>query len=207
MKRFKFLLLVAVITLFYSCRNDIMETQKQYFPDQVGDNWTYRLTGMNDGTIQVIIVGGGKLPNGDSANLWQYTYHFTNVTFIDTVWVTITGNDVSIFDNPCSTCSNMMPYERMYYVLPLIKGNSWHTNVTYGDTTRVLKQLTVNVPSGTFNDVFQLSKIRGHIVNTWTNDTIYFKEHIGLVKFSQNEFSLGPVLGNGVWELESYHIQ
>jgi len=200
-------LLVAVITLFYSCRNDIMVTQKQYFPDQVGDNWTYRLSGVNDGTIQVIIVGGGKLPNGDRACLWQYTYHFTNVTFIDTVWVTITGNDVSIFDNPCSTGSNMMPYERMHYVLPLIKGNSWHTNVTYGDTTRVLKQLTVNVPSGTFNDVFQLSKIRGHIVNTWTNDTIYFKEHIGLVKFSQNEFSLGPVLGNGVWELESYHIQ
>jgi len=27
------------------------------------------------------------------------------------------------------------------------------------------------------------------------------------VKFSQHEFDLGPVTGNGVWELESYHIQ
>jgi hypothetical protein len=44
-------------------------------------------------------------------------------------------------------------------------------------------------------------------VNTWAKDTIYFKEQIGLVKFSQNEFDLGPVMGNGVWELESYHIQ
>jgi len=92
-------------------------------------------------------------------------------------------------------------------MLPFIVGNSWHTNAIYGDTTRVLKQLTVNVPSGTFNDVFQLSKTKGHIVNTWTNDTIYFKEQIGLVKFSQHEFDLGPVTGNGVWELESYHIQ
>lgn len=207
MKQFRFLLLVAVITLFYSCLNDILVTQKQYFPDQVGDNWTYRLSGMNDETIQVAIVGRGKLPNGDSVSLWQYTYHFTNVTFIDTVCVSITGNDVRIFDNPRFTEPGTMPFEKMHYILPFIVGNSWHTPATYGDTTRVLKQLTVNVPSGTFNDVFQLSKVRGHIVNTWTNDTIYFKEQIGLVKFSQNEFDLGPVMGNGVWELESYHIQ
>ena len=207
MKQFGFLIIGCIMLFFCSCRNDILVTQKQYFPDQVGDNWTYRLSGINEGTIQVVIAGRGKLPNGDSASLWQYTYNFTNLTSIDTVWVSISGNDVRIFDNPCSTCTETMPYERMRYVLPLVAGNSWHTNVTYGDTTRVLKQLTVNVPSGTFNDVFQLSKVRGHIVNTWTNDTIYFKEQIGLVKFSQNEFDLGPVMGNGIWELESYHIQ
>ena len=77
----------------------------------------------------------------------------------------------------------------------------------YGDSAKVLNKVNVNVPGGTFNDVFQLSKVRGYIVNTWAKDTIYFKEQIGLVKFSQNEFDLGPVMGNGVWELESYHIQ
>jgi len=207
MKQFGFLLICCVIIFFCSCRNDILVTQKQYFPDQVGDNWTYRLSGMNDGTIEVIIVGGGKLPNGDSASLWQYTYHYTNQTSIDTVWVSITGNDVSIFDNPRYTVPGTMPFEKMHYNLPLIVGNSWHTNGMYGDTTKVLNKVNVNVPGGTFNDVFQLSKVRGYIVNTWAKDTIYFKEQIGLVKFSQNEFDLGPVMGNGVWELESYHIQ
>ena len=207
MKQIGFLLIGLIILFFCSCRNDILVTQKQYFPDQVGDNWTYRLSGINDGTIQVVVIGRGKLPNGDSAGLWQYTFHFTNLTFIDTVWVSINGNDVSVFDNPRFAVNGTMPFEKIHYMLPFIVGNSWHTNAIYGDTTRVLKQLTVNVPSGTFNDVFHLSKTKGHIVNTWTNDTIYFKEQIGLVKFSQHEFDLGPVTGNGVWELESYHIQ
>src|ERR1035437_1730700 len=100
MKQFRFFLIGSIILFICSCRNDIMLTQKQYFHDQVGDNWTYRLSGMNDGTIQVKIVGQGKLPNGDTASLWQYTYQYTTLTSIDTVWVSITGNDVSIFNNP-----------------------------------------------------------------------------------------------------------
>ena len=207
MKQFGILSIGCIVFFICSCRNDFLVTQQQYFPDQIGDKWTYRLSGINAGTIQVMIVGRGKLPNGDSASIWQYSYHYTNLNSVDTAWVTITGNDVSIFDNPRFAIPGTMPFEKMHYMLPFIVGKSWHTNVLYGDTTRVLKQLTVNVPSDTFNDVFLLSKVRGHIVNSWTNDTIFFKEQIGLVKFSQNEFNLGPVMGNGVWELESYHIQ
>jgi len=35
------------------------------------------------------------------------------------------------------------------------------------------------------------------------NDTIYFKEYIGLIKLIQHEYNLGPVPGNGKWELIS----
>jgi hypothetical protein len=207
MKQFGFLLIGCLILFIYSCRNDFQVIQQQYFPDQVGDSWTYRLSGINSGTIQVMIVGRGKLPNGDTASLWQYMYRFTNQTSIDTVWVSITGINVRIFDNPRFATPGTMPFEKMHYILPLQVVNLWHTNDLYRDTIWVLKQLTVNVPSGTYENVYQLSKVRGHIVNTWTNDTIYFKEQIGLVKISQHEFNLGPVLGNGVWELESYDIQ
>jgi hypothetical protein len=121
--------------------------------------------------------------------------------------VSIHGNDVSIFDNPRFAVPGTMPFEKMHYMLPFVVGNSWHTNAAYGDTTRVLNKVDVNVPGGRFRDVFQLSKVRGYVVNTWAKDTIYLKEQIGLVKFSQHEFDLGPDTGNGVWELESYYIQ
>ena len=207
MKQFGFFLIGCMILFICSCRNDFQVTQHQYFPDRVGDNWTYRLTGIEDGTVQVMIVGRGKLPNGDTASLWRYTYRYTNLTSVDTLWVSINGNDVSVFDNPRFVVPGTMPVEKMHYMLPFIVGNSWHTNVAYGDTTKVLNKVDVNVPGGTFRDVFRLSKVRGYVVNTWAKDTIYYKEQIGIVKFCQHEFDLGPDTGNGVWELESYYIQ
>lgn len=207
MKHFKFILMFFLVAIISSCKNDIQTKQTQYFPNQVGDNWTYRLSGSSVGTIHVEIIGQGILPNGDEASLWQYTYNITNQTFIDTTWVSVIDNNVRIYNSPCLTCTETMPIERMNYILPLNTGNSWHTNATYGDTTKVLKQLNIIVPSGKFNDVFQLSKVRGYVTNSWTKDTIYMKEKIGIVEFSQNEFNLGPVIGNGNWELVNYYVQ
>lgn len=83
-------------------------------------------------------------------------------------------------------------------------GNSWSVGI---DTTEVLNQGSISVPAGTFTNVFQVSHRRGVVTNSWINDTIYFKEQIGLVKLSQMEYDLGPLMGNGIWELVSYHVQ
>jgi len=164
------------------------------------------LTSSNIDTIIVEIVGQGTLPNGVSAKIWQYSYRYISHIYVDTVWVSSINNDVRIYDNPCRTCTNQMPFERLHYILPLSVSKSWSTNVVYGDTTKVLGQESISVPAGSFSNVYCLSKVRGHMTNSWTNDTIYFKEHIGLIKLNQNEFNLGPVIGNGIWELIYYNF-
>ncbi len=200
--------IIGIIAIGCGKEKQLPSNQKaaEVFPNKIGYQWTYRLTTYNGniGTVKVIIVSQGTLPNGTNAKIWKYTYIYPSRTYIDTVWVSSNTNDVRIYDNPCWTCTNTMPFERLRYILPLNVGKSWFTNAAYGDTTKVLDQKSVFVPAGTFSNVFRLSKNRGYVTNSWTNDTIYFKEHVGLVKLNQNEFILGPVIGNGVWELINY---
>jgi len=210
----KILLLLLLTVLYTSCKKDnIVKTQQidqqiDNFPNKSGYQWTYRLATYNGNidTVKVEILGRGTLPNGARAKIWKYTYIYPSRTYIDNVWVSVNNNDVRIYDNPCRTCTNQMPYERLRYVFPLSVGNSWFTSALYGDTTKVLDQESVSVPEGTFSNVFRLSKVRYPVTNSWTNNTIYFKEHIGLVKLKQNEINLGPVIGNGVWELINHNF-
>ncbi len=202
--------IIGIIAIGCGKEKQLPSNQKaaEVFPNKTGDQWTYKLTTYNADidTVKVEIVSQGKLPNGANAKIWKYTYIYPSLTYTDTVWVSSNNNEVRIYDNPCRTCTGKMPFERLRYILPLKVGKFWLTNAAYGDTTKVLDQENVSVPAGTFSNVFRLSKVRGYVTNSWTNDTIYFKEHVGLVKFSQNEFILGPLIGNGVWELINYNF-
>lgn len=202
----KIFLLMWLVILSISCKKDITMQSNDNFPNKIGYQWVYKLTTNSIDTVNVEIVGQGTLPNGANAKIWKYTYKYTSQTFIDTVWVSYINSDVRIYDNPCRTCTNQMPFERLHYILPLSVGKSWFTNAAYGDTTKVLDREDISVPEGIFTNVFRLSKVRGYVTNFWTKDTIYFKEQIGLVKLSQNEFNLGPVIGNGIWELISHNF-
>lgn len=202
----KIFLLLLLVILNISCKKDNIIQSNDNFPNKLGYQWVYKLTTNSIDTVKVEIVGQGTLPNGASAKIWKYTYKYTSQTYIDTVWVSYINNDVRIYDNPCKACTNQMPFERLHYILPLSVGRSWFTNAAYGDTTKVLDQEDISVPEGIFANVFRLSKVRGYVTNSWTNDTIYFKEQVGLVKLNQNEFNLGPVIGNGIWELISYNF-
>lgn len=208
-------LLFTLMVVISSCSNDeivtpkIIQDQSQLFPNQIGDQWTYRLS--DDirqvvDTVKVKIVGQGLLPNGDSAKIWTYSYQYGLKTYVDTVWVSYIDSIARIYDRPSSYDVTRMPYERLSYVFPLRVGNNWFTSVYYGDTTKILSEETVSVPTGIFTNVFQIAKVRGYVTNSWTKDTIYYKEHVGLIKLKQNEYSLGPMLGNGLWELISYNV-
>jgi hypothetical protein len=206
MKTIILISMVLTVIICSSCKKDnqIIQPQTQSFPNQVGDKWIYRLTDHNIDTVKVEIVGQGSLPDGTSAKIWKYTYQFPSQTVIDTFLVTSINNEVRMYSSNCWSCMDPMPSERFHYILPLSVGNTWFTDI---DTTKVLNQESISVPAGTFTNVFQLAHLRHYVTNSWKNDTIYFKEQIGLVKLSQLENDLGPILGNGIWELISYHVQ
>ncbi len=100
-----------------------------------------------------------------------------------------------------------MPYERQRYVLPLQTGNIWFTNSIFGDTTKVITQSPLTVPAGTFENTYELSKKRGYVTNSWTSNQIWLTPNVGLTKLNQGEYSLGPLLGNGLWELDNYSLR
>jgi hypothetical protein len=208
MKQIALFLMALVMVICSSCEKDnqIIQIQTQNFPNQIGDRWIYRLTTDNIDTIKVEIVGQGFLPNGKSAKIWKYTYQYPLHTYIDTLLVSSIANDVRIYGNTCWTCPNSTPFEVLHYSFPLTIGKLWVSNTSYGDTTKVLGQVNVSVPAGAFSDVFELSHFSGGPFNAWTFDTIYFHAQIGLVKQNQNEYNLGPVIGNGTWELISYKV-
>ena len=207
MKTKIFIAPVIFVFFIFSCKKETNQLI-DIFPNNVGFEWTYRLYDNNNvNTIKVQIVGEGVLPNGNNAKIWRYTYIYPSKTYIDSVWVTDSNNDVRFYFNPCWSCTNQMPPERLHYILPFIVGQYWYTDADYGDTTKVLKQISVTVPAGSYNDVFCISRVQGYVENSWKFDTLYFKEHVGLVKFNQHENSLGPSIGDGTWELIKYNFK
>lgn len=195
--------LAIVILLLSSCRlfNAHHNPYVKKFPNRIGDSWTYKYTESN-GTqhyIEVRIVGQDTLQNGEMAKIWQYKYP----NFVDSVWVISNDTEAVFYNKPC--CSTI-PLEKLRLVFPLNVGNSWHSDAPYGDTTKVLNQSTISVPAGTFENVYRISKTVGYVTNSWTKDTLWVKNKVGIIRKSQAEFSLGPLPGNGTWELRSYIV-
>ena len=198
--------------LFVSCNKEVKEPSGDPFPNQVGDHWEYLY---NDGSdnrdlqINVDIVGTGKLPDGSEATIWNTTLHLSadTVYLIDSVYVVENNQEVFLFHAPCWTCTQKMPDEWRSYIRPLHVNSYWYNQAPWGDTTRVLSQEDITVPAGTFPNTFKLIHKVGYAVNSYTNDTIWLTPNIGMTKYSQNEFSLGPLPGNGTWELTNYSLK
>ncbi|HEY4785662.1 MAG TPA: hypothetical protein VIH57_06420 [Bacteroidales bacterium] len=195
--------LFIVSLLCFSCQKET-NPGIDVFPDNIGDEWTYKIID-NNSIVKVQVVGQGQLPNGVDAKIWKYSYSLPNYT--DSLWVTYINSDIRFYYKPCWTCPNPMPEEYLHFIMPLSVGDSWHTNAPYGDTTKVLKKVNLTEPVGFITNVYCISKFRGPVTNSWTFDTIYFKENVGIVKFNQHEFSLGPSIGNGTWELIQYNLK
>lgn len=195
--------LVILILLLSSCRlfNAHHNPFVEDFPNRIGDSWTYKYTEGNGNQqyIKVRIVGQDTLHNGEKAKIWQYKYP----NFMDSVWVTSNDSEAVFYNKPCC---NRMPIQRLRLLFPLNVGNSWHTDAPYGDTTRVMDESTITVPAGTFRNVYRISKTMGYVTNSWTKDTLWYKNKVGIIRKSQAEFSLGSLPGNGTWELQSYVI-
>ncbi|MCX6271176.1 MAG: hypothetical protein NTU44_08155 [Bacteroidetes bacterium] len=209
MKKTCILLMATAHIAVVSCKKDPdhgpVTSQVQYFPNKVGYNWAYRLIDTQGDTqnILVSITGVNLLPNGDSVNCWLYSYQ----NFTDTLWVHSDSNWVTFYYNYALNNPNYMQYVKMRYKVPFTVASVWTSSVYFGDTTRVSNQENVQVLAGLFHDSYKLLRIKPPITNSWITDTIWFKQKVGIVKLNQQEFDLGPAIGNGVWELVSYNVQ
>lgn len=184
----------------------------QMFPHAVGDQWVYQYddgSGDSDQYIYVDIIGKGTLPDGQEATIWTSTLQDrSNERYLlDSSFVVVDDQKAIFYDAPCRTCIPQMFDEERRYIFPLQVGNFWVPDGTFGDTTKVLNESSLIVPAGTFENTFQLSKTIGYRTNSFTNDSIWLTPNIGMTKYYKNEFSLGPLPGNGIWKLASYKLK
>jgi len=204
--RMQILIVILVsAAVISSCRkgNNPPENIISEFPNEVGNHWHYLYTTTQSNTIDVDIVGTRILPGGQTAKVWAYKYNFSIYPMrTDTSYVVVDSQLVKIYKLYYGSY-----YERMRYKLPVTVGDMWTLSPpdSYKDTTWVLGKYPVTVPAGTF-ETYELKKERGYIVNSWTNNKIWFSPKVGVIKFEQSEYSLGPVLGNGLWELIDYTV-
>jgi hypothetical protein len=203
-----FIILISVV-LVSSCKkeNNPPANIISEFPNEVGDHWRYLYTWgiatVHLDTIDVDIVGTRTITGGQTAKVWAYKYKFNNYPMVhDTGYVIVDSQLVKIYLYAYGSY-----YERKRYKLPVTVGDIWTIPQNYKDTTWVLGNHAVTVPAGTFPNTYALRQERKYIVNSWTNNDIYLSPQVGLVKFDQSEYSLGDVLGNGLWELISYTVQ
>jgi hypothetical protein len=202
--------LILLVISLNACHKNNNTHSGETFPNQVGDHWVYKYSPItkpetDTATINVDIIGQITLPDGESANIW--TTKYSNGPYVDTSLVVSAASAVKIYyNNICKICAVQMPDERRRYDLPLTVGNKWFTTIWH-DTTRVLAELNLQVPAGVFNNTFELSKTLGPVTNAWDLDTIYLTPNIGMTRFIQQEFSLGPFPGNGIWELADYKLK
>jgi hypothetical protein len=203
---------IFFILLLTACQKSNNRPSTEFFPNQVGDHWVYRYSPtvspeIYTGFINVEIVGQTTLPDGEKAKIWATRYS-SDPNFIDTSYVISEATLVKIYyGDLCLPCTTQMPGEKRRYVLPLVINNKWFTAFFSGDTTKVLSEISLSTPAGIFKNTFQLSKTIGYSVNSYTKDSIYLSPNIGMTKFIQEEYSLGPFPGNGIWELAGYSLK
>lgn len=169
------------------------------FPNEVGNHWRYEYKPDSGptGYIDVDIIGTTPLPGGLLAKIWAYKI----LTYSDTNFVIFDGQTATIYRRSNSGSTSPF-YRKTHYIFPLQIGNVW---VSQLDSIRVFANSTLTVPAGIFKNTFELSK-RGQGPNILTRDTIWFTPHVGMTKLKQIELDLGPVLGNGIWELANYRL-
>jgi hypothetical protein len=204
-----FIILISLV-LVSSCKKEDNPPENiiSEFPNEVGDHWRYLCTWgiatVHLDTIDVDVVGIRTITGGQTAKVWAYKYKFNNYPMSnDTSYVVIDSQLVKVYLHYYGSTY----YEKKRYKLPLTVGNIWTIPQNYKDTTWVLGNNAVTVPAGTFANTFQLRQERKHIVNSSTNNDMWLSPQVGLVKFYQEEYNLGGVRGNGLWELISYSVQ
>jgi hypothetical protein len=201
-----------IVFFIVSCNKDRNNALDTVFPDKIGDQWIYKFTNGNSSSRQFIyvdIAGSSTLPDGRAAMIWNTSLHdsLNNISLIGTEFVVANNEDIIFYEAPCQGCPDPVALERRRYKFPLRVKNEWFTSSIFGDTTKVLSWGNITVPGGTFPNTFLLFKNIGYVTNSYTRDSIWLTPGIGMTRFYQNEFILGLLPGNGVWELDSYTIK
>jgi hypothetical protein len=209
----KNLALLLSVSVMIACHKSGGSVSNTAFPNQIGDQWIYKYSpsgspSADTGTIQVDIIGQTTLPDGETAKIWVTKYSNDPNPTDDTSLVVESASTVTVYFNDiCLNCTNKMPDERKTYHFPLQVSNEWSYESNYLDTTKVLNELSLQVPAGNFPNTFQLSQTVGYVVNSFTQDTVFITPGVGITEYFQREYNLGPFPGNGLWRLASYELK
>lgn len=211
----KFYFPFFLLVLIASCTKENNKTRNtssnQIFPYAVGNHWVYKYNDGHSNSEQYINVDivGTTILQGQNATIWTSTLQeASNVKYLlDSSYVVADNQKAIFYAPPCLTCTPQPLYEKRRFVFPLQVGNFWFTNTFFGDTTKVLNENSLTVPAGTFKNTFQLSKTIGYVTNSFTKDSIWLTPNVGVTKYYQDKYSLGPVPGNGTWELANYSLK
>ncbi|HKI46544.1 MAG TPA: hypothetical protein VKA08_14540 [Balneolales bacterium] len=208
-------LLILVVAGLAACQNNGFSDQHealQWFPNKVGDSWTYAVTDTAYGhrwgqalvtdTLRVSIIGTTKYPDGTPATIWQTVWpknmHPT-ASRIDTTYVILSGDSVLVSPY-LAVFSNGKKHIYHIYVFPFQTGNGWRLGP---DSSRVVSRDTLSVPAGTFTDVYRISTGGGGINAFFSQDT-WFKAGIGIVQVTHAEWNY---LAKYTWKLLDYHVK
>ena len=202
----KFINLCFIGLMLSSCtRHELtdLNLSSSYFPNDIGNYWTYRLTGENGDidTVVIRIVDKTILSFGDEATIWELDFGHS----IDTNYVVDKNNTVTIYNAAIAKISyNTEQNELMKYSFPLqVENELVYNNLK----TKVTNQTDIKVEAGSFLKCFQITYSNQGLSFNSINDTIFFKESIGIIKRYQHQYNLTPIKGNGIWELISYHLE
>ncbi len=202
--------LTACVLLSYVSRHQ--SGQPGYFPNRVGDHWVYRYSGQAGGIpthIYVDITGVIRLPDGRQATLWVYTLPdrvLTEYIVSDKQEVRIYEGSGEKHPKPLTE----MPRLKNTYLIPMVRDLSWVPNPDHGDTLKVIAGSKTRVKAGNFENTWTIINCPDKSVfvgNSKRVDTIWFTPHVGMVKKSQLDIEMRAAPGNGLWELESYHLR
>jgi hypothetical protein len=204
---------LLIVFFFLAChKNNRQIYLPQYFPNAVGDSWVYDVTDSAQSTpnnpspplrysVKVVITGTKVLLDGIGASVWQYQYPWGN----DTNFVRITGDTVKIFSLTYSRSLDDLNYPQVIFLLPFQINNRWDGKLLNIDSSRVISQSEVTIPSAqTYSNCLE---IYHHYIgpNTEFNDYYWFKANVGMVSIYYNDNNNGPVLYR-TWLLKTYYL-
>ena len=200
------LLLVGVsLFRFCSCHDTVIDDgfpAPEYFPNTVGDKWTYAVydsvRNVAD-TVQVRVRGQSIIPSrvphkydGEAANIWEYRYK----DHADTHYVNLLLDTVNVYDGQ---------FSHQYFIIPFEVGKKWGSSYGLGgDSTTVATNDSITVSAGHFRSGFFIKRHQYTIGPVSSDDTdSWFVPEVGTVWIHQYD-NLG--FHNVTWALLSYEI-
>lgn len=191
---------------FVSChRENPVEagTGPSYFPNTVGDRWTYvvfdSIRHIAD-TVRVQVTSEGTLPSRvppfdrEAVNVWEYTYR----DHADTQYVNLLHDTVNVYNGEIS---------HPYFIIPFQVGRQWGSSYGLGgDSTTVVMKDSIVVPAGKFKSSFLIRRHQYTIGPVTMGDIDrWFVPYVGSVWIHQ-EYTRGLVCINVTWVLISYEF-
>jgi hypothetical protein len=202
-------LLILLTMLFVSCRKDKSSENtgtSDQFPNSPGDYWKYSiksLTGEQKGVLEVSIINKKILSNGKVVTTWIYSYP----EFTDTVYKVMTNSSLTEYHKFPEITEDNYPFMR--YDFPLDPGRKWAIYPSpYTDSVRVLKDTTINVPAGSFDNTAKLDFISTHSIVNYNNASLYwFTPYVGITRMKYAVYNLGFDEYSGIYELQEYRLK